>query len=298
MSTPPKTTAQTYLRDPALLAALEAAVEGEPRELFAMLPPKSGLPGPRPNLALAAALADQLATYGKKANALVRELCAMDEERAPADTSREFLPVCGAFSLAARWKANVDRKGALAGLHDMAEDGRRLVRDSVVQALRTIANAGDESFLDDLAAWMDGYLHAAVVLDALSDRHVLDRLTNAEPVLARLDDAFRLAEEAPRAHQRSHGYRVLLRVLGEAPSSMMARFPDAIAGWLTERAATKSPDLRESISRGIERARKAGHGEARVEGVARALEESAPKRRDPLTYVGPTRGRGRKGRGK
>lgn len=298
MTKPPSPTVQTNLRDPALLAAIDAALDGSPRELFEMLPPKSGLPGPRPNLALANAVADHIAAQGRKANSLVRELCAMDEARAPADTSREFLPICGALALAARWRLNVDRRGAITALQIMAEDSRRLVREAVVHALRNIANTGDESFLDDLASWMDGYLQAMVVLEALSDRHVLDRLTQAEPVLARLDEAFRLAESAPRAHQRTHGYRALVRVLGEAPALIMARFPDAISAWLAERATTKSRDLRESIERGIERARKAGHGEARVEGVARALEESAPPRRDPLTYVGPTRGRGRKRRGK
>lgn len=296
MSKPPSPTTTTSLRDPALLAAIDAAVMGEERELFEMLTRKSGLPGPRPNFSLAAAVAEQIATHGRKGNALVRELCAMDEDRAPADTSREFLPVCGALALSARWKANVDRAGAMAALQAMSEDNRRLVREAVVLALRAIASTGDESFLDSLSAWTDGYLQAVAVLDALSDRHVLDRLTKPEPVLARMDEAFRLAEGAPRAHQRSQGYRVLVKVLGEAPAMVMSRFPDAVAAWLEERAATKSTDLRESIERGIERARKAGHGEAQVEGIARVLDESAPKRRDPLTYVGPTRGRGRKRR--
>lgn len=294
MSTPPSPP-QTSLRDPALIQALDAAVtEAEFRELFELLSRKSGLPGLRPNMPLAIAVAEHIASYGKKGNGLVRELVGMDEDRAPADTSREFLPVCGAFALAARWKAKVDPKGAMAGLHAMAEDNRRLVRDAVVQALRMMASGGEEDWLTSLSSWTDGYLHAVVVLDAISDRHVLDRLTNPELVLARLEEAFRLAEGAPRAHQRSQGYRVLVGVLGEAPARIMSRFPDPVAAWLQERAATKSVDLRESIQRGIEQARRAGHGEARVEGISRALEESAPPRRDPLTYVGPTRGRGRK----
>lgn len=295
MSTPPSTPTQTSLRDPALIAALDAAVTGgDARELFALLSRKSGLPGLRPNWTLAQAVAEHIATYGKKGNGLVRELLAMDEDRAPADTSREFLPLCGALALAARWKAKVDRKGAMSALHAMAEDNRRLVRDAVVEALRNMASEDEEDWLSALSSWTDGYLQAVVVLDAISERHVLDRLKSSELVLARLDEAFRLAEAAPRAHQRSQGYRVLVKVLGEASARIMSRFPDAVSAWLQERAATQSVDLRESIQRGIEHARKLGHGEARIEGISRALEESAPPRRDPLTYVGPTRGRGRK----
>lgn len=299
MTHPRNPSAPTTLRDPALLTAIEEAVAGDARKLFEFLPPKSGLPGLKPNYPLAQAVAEQIAAFGRKGNGLVRALCDLDSERASAESSRVFLPMCGVLALAARWKANVDRGGAMARLQVLAEDDRRPVRDAVVVALRSMASSAEDAFFENLAAWMDGYLQAATVLDALSDRHVLDGLTNPEPVLDLLDRAFVLAESAPRAHQRTQGYRVLVRVLGEAPAAIMTRFPDKVAAWLADRATTKSKDLRESIERGIERARKAGHGEARVEEVARALEESAPPRRDPLTYVGPTRGRGRKrGRGK
>jgi len=298
MSRPQSPTPPTTLRDPAIFAALEEAVGGDARKLFELLPWKSGLPGPKPNYPLAQAVAEQIAAFGRKGNKLVRALCDLDPDHAPAEHSRVFLPICGVFSLAARWKANLDRPGAMARLQALAEDERRPVREAVVHALRSMIGAADESFFEALSAWMDGYLQAATVLDALSERHVLDGMKEPERVLGFLDRAFALAESAPRAHQRTQGYRVLVRVLGEAPASILNRFPDEVAEWLAERATTKSRDLREAVERGIERARKAGHGEARFEEVARALEKSAPPRRDPLTYVGPTRGRGRKRRGK
>lgn len=287
-----------HIRDPQLLASLDEALAGNPREFFEQLSRKSGLPGPRPNFSLALAVAEQIAAQGKQGNALTRELCGMDETRAPADTSREILPVVGALTLAARYKANIDSKRALAALHTMADDERRLVREAVVLALRHIAKASDESFFETLSPWMDGYLQSVAVLDTLSDRHVLERMTKSEPILARLDDAFRLIEEAPRAHRRMQGHRVLVRVLGEAPAAVMVKFPDEIAAFLTERATTKSPDIRASVEKAIDRARKAGLREGRVEGALEALDESAPPRRDPLTDVGPTRGRGRRRRRK
>ena len=294
MNHPQVPNAPTPLRDPALLAAIEEAVAGDARNLIDLLPRKSGLPGLRPNYALAQAVAEQVATYRRNGHGLVRFLCELDPDQAPAESSRVFLPIVGAFCLAARWKLNFDRKGSMAGLQVMAEDDRRPVRDAVVQALRGLVKADPASVLEALGGWMDGYLQAAAVLDTLADRHVLDELTDAEPVLDLLSRAFVLAQSAPRAHQRMQGYRVLVRMLGEAPAAMMTRFPDQVSAWLTERATTKSRDLRASIEQGIERARKAGHGEARVEEVARALDESTPPRRDPRTYVGPTRGRGRK----
>lgn len=281
------------LRDPALLAALDAAATGPSRDVYALLCRHSGLPGPRPNLALATAVGERIATHGRRADPLVRELASVDADRAPPGTAQEFLPVCAALALAARVRADVDRSGSLATLHEMAEDPRRLVREAVALSLVQLASA-EPAFVSELASWMDGYLHAAVVLEALANRRVLDAAPTPEAILARLDEGFSLAENAPRSHERTQGFRNLVAVLGTAPVSVMARFPDATAAWLAGRASTRVPELRDAIERTLARARREGHRDARMGTIARALDASAPPRRDPTTYVGPTRGRGKK----
>jgi hypothetical protein len=97
-----------------------------------------------------------------------------------------------------------------------------------------------------LSAWTDGYLGAAVALEALTAREWLDRSPSASSVLGRLEEAFDLAERAPRADQRSQGYRLLVKSLADAPARLLDRFPQATLAWLEGKAVTRDVDLRGS----------------------------------------------------
>jgi hypothetical protein len=151
--------------------------------------------------------------------------------------------------------------------------------------------AGDDLVLL-LREWTDGYLSAAVALAALANRSWLDRTKSSRQLLARFDEAFSLAEEAPRADQRSQGFRTLVKTLSETPAVVMARFPDDTIAWLESRAATRNVDLRASIEQLVRKARARGHAVGELEGVEQQLDAAAKPRRDPKTYVGPTRRRG------
>src|SRR5262249_54230754 len=129
-------------------------------------------------------------------------------------------------------------------------------------------------------------------LAVLADRSFLDRTKSPTLLLSRFDEAFSLAEESSRADQRSQGYRALVRVLGSAPAAVMARFPHDTIAWLTSRAATGNVELRASVEQLVERARARGQSIGDLEGVERQLDAAAKPRRDPKTYVGPTRKRG------
>jgi hypothetical protein len=177
---------------------------------------------------------------------------------------------------------------ALANLRALAEDSRHAVRDAVVFALCELAKA--DSMVSDLESWTDGYLPAAVAIEALTARRSLDQLRHPDGIVNVLDKAFSLVENAARSEQRSQGYRTLLETLSVAPAKVTDRFPTALA-WLEGRAATSSPDLRGAIVRLMEHG--TGH---RRESMEQALAKSAPPRRDPRTYVGPTRQRGAKRR--
>jgi hypothetical protein len=61
-------------------------------------------------------------------------------------------------------------------------------------------------------------------------------------------------------------------------------------------SATKEPFLREAIEKNLTGSKLAGRFAPELARVRAALEATAPVRRDPTTYVGPTRGRGRKSR--
>ncbi len=216
----------------------------------------------------------------------------MDAERAPAKSAAEFLPIVGAYSLVARCRADMAAASEFSRLRALAEDGRYLVRDGVRLALEGIAADRGDEFAARLADWTNGYLAAAVAIEALASRSWLDAVKSPDDLFLRLDEAFSLVEDAPRADQRSQGYRTLLKALSEAPARILDRFPQATLAWLETRAATEHVELRGALSALIDRARGRGHGAGKFERLEQMLAASAPPRRDPKTYVGPTRKRG------
>jgi hypothetical protein len=185
---------------------------------------------------------------------------------------------------------------ALATLHECAGDLRFRVRECVAQALARIGEARGDALVHDLASWMDGFFHAAAVLQALSDAAWLAKIPTHTAVVERMDEAFALVKEATRASERYPGYKAVVDVLGVTPAAAAARFGvpifDMLAGWST----VKEPMLREAIEKNLTGAKLAGRFAPEIARVRAALEATAPVRRDPRTDVGPTRGRGRKGR--
>jgi hypothetical protein len=223
---------------------------------------------------------------------LVAELVAMNAQRAPPRSALEFLPMVGAFCLAARALAAPVLGPELDRLLVMAEDPRHLVREGVVLALVEIGCDRAEELALAIGGWMQTYLPAAVALTALSARPWLDRLASADLLIARFDEGFSLAESATRADRRSQGYRALVDALSDAPGKVMHRFSAPMLAWLEVRAATHDVPLREALHALIGSARSRGQSSSDLDGVRAGLDASAPPRRDPKTYVGPTRRRG------
>jgi hypothetical protein len=281
------------LRNAAITAELERAISRRTySELFVLLCRFSGLPSPRANEKLAWAVAHAVAAYGSRADGLVRELCSSGRGRTPERGTVEFLPIVGVFCLAARVLAGTDPEVALAELRPLSEDPRHLIRESVERALAEMGHGKSEEIVALLTSWMDGYLSASVALEAATARTWLDALRSPDEILARLDETFALLEDAPRADQRSQGFRTLLKVMPEASARLMDRFPDAMVVWLESKAATDHVELREALGDLIVRIRAHGHTQGKLESFERQFAESAPPRRDPKTYVGPTRKRG------
>ena len=89
---------------------------------------ESRLPGPRANLELAQAAADE----GDETQ--FRQWLALDATVAPANSPGEFLPICGALGLG-RLLAEGDRS-VLPALRVLARDPRPRVREAATLALR------------------------------------------------------------------------------------------------------------------------------------------------------------------
>jgi hypothetical protein len=288
------TAAQQGFRNEALTKALDDAIGGDARSLYELLARVGGLPGPRANEGVVTAFAAECLARGKAADKLVTAMATLDVDAAPGASKYEILPMCGVAALGARASTDATAVRALATLHDAAEDLRYRVRERVIEALGRIGEARGEALVHDLASWMDGFFHAAAVLEALCDAKWLARIAHADTVVARLDEAFVLAKDAPRAAARYPGFKALLDALAKAPAEAAARFGVPVFDLMERWSATKDPVLRELVTKNAGAAKLAGRYADQVARVKAALTSTEAPRRDPRTYVGPTRGRGRK----
>jgi hypothetical protein len=279
------------IRSEKLAAALDRAVAtGETADLFDLLGRGSGLPGPRPNLDLARAVGHAIARHEGRADRLLHEL---------ASTEQEFPRIVAAMAFAARSLAPAGKRRApawvetaLADLQQLAEDPRHLVRIGIVEALRMRLSTLGEPAVDELAAWTDGYLQAHVALEALADRTLLTTLPSAAPVLARLEEAFMLADASPRSAERTQGMRTLRQGLPGQITVFAARYPEVLA-WLEAKTASKRPETREVVAAAISALRRAVLSDLEAQRLSGLLAASGKPRRDADRVVHGTRKRGR-----
>jgi hypothetical protein len=247
------------------------------------------------NATLLEAFATLCRSRGAPADGVVLDLAGLDADAAPGGSALEFLPVCGVMALGARAATDERRvKATIEELHARADDLRFRVRDAVVDALARIGATRGEALVAEMVPWMDGYFHAAAVVRALARDAWLSALHDGSAVAARLDEAFILARDAPRAAARYPGHKALVEALGAAPGAIAARFGVVLFDLLAQWSATQEPALRDAIERALRHGPLKGRYADEIERVHAALRASTPAPRNPDHDFGPMRGRGKK----
>ncbi len=178
---------------------------------------ESGLPGPRGNLELAQAVADE----GDET--AFRRYLAFGPDRAPTGTREEFLAFCGTVGLG-RLLAE-GRGDVIDELRDLAADPRWRVREGVAMALQRLGRADMDALLTSVAPWAhaDRYAQRAAAA-ALCEPVLLREAAHAQAVLAILDEITVTVEGA--ADSDTYGYGVLCRGLGYCWSVAAAAAPE------------------------------------------------------------------------
>ncbi len=281
------------LRSERLTAALDRAIaaEGEgDADLFDLLLRSSGLPGPSANHDLARAIGAAIAARGSKGERLVRALVQSEDEYLRIVAAMAFAALSLPGPKPGATRARVAQ--ALADLQELAEDPRHIVRGGIVSALRVRLAALGEAAVVDLAAWTDGYLQAHVALEAMADRQWLTTQASPVEILARLDEAFVLADASPRSAERTQGMRTLRQGMPAQIVAFVARYPEALA-WLEGKTASARPETREILEGAVRLLRRTVLSDVEAGRFTALLEASAKPRRDADRVVHGTRRRGR-----
>ncbi len=278
----------------ALVAVFDEALRGTTRPLYNHLARNSSLPSPRPNEGLMTDFADMCQTRGKSVDALLETMVTIDADFAQGGTEFEFVPMCAVVGIGARAAAgDKEYPKLLELLHAACDDMRFKVRDTVALALARIGATRGDTLLHEVAPFMDGFHHAAAVLRALAVPGWLTQINDSATVVERLSQGFWLLDKARRSDSRTPGYKALVDAIMVTPGVVAARFGvpvfDAMVTW----CKSTEPVLRDAIENNMKGTRLTGRHQADILRVRLALDGTSPVRRDPLTYVGPTRRRGK-----
>jgi hypothetical protein len=195
----------------------------------------SGLPGPRGNLELAQAVAEE----GSKA--LFLQLLADDDpERAPGNSPEMFLAFCGVVGLGTVL-AQGERE-MLPLLRRCANDTRWRIREAVAMALQRWGEVTMAALLEEMARWAEGsLLEQRAVVAALCEPRLLREAGEVERVLQLLD---RLTEVLQRVENRkSDDFNTLRKTLGYGWSVAIAALPEAGKRRMERWFSSSDPDI-------------------------------------------------------
>ena len=178
---------------------------------------ESGLPGPRANLELIQAVADE-------GNAeLFERYLAFDPLQAPTNSPQVFLAVCGIVGLG-RLAAEGNRS-VLKTLRGFASDPRWRMREGVAMALQRLGDQDMNALLREAAKWSKGNpLEQRAAAAGICEPRLLHNAEQATQVLKILNDI--TASIAKIDDRKSDAFIALRKGLAYCWSVAVAALPD------------------------------------------------------------------------
>lgn len=178
----------------------------------------SGLPGPRGNIELGQAVADE--GDGK----LFSKLIAYDAKIAPTNTPQEFLAFCGTVGFG-RLAAEGDAS-ALKTLRQQASDPRWRVREGVAMGLQRVGDKDMARLLKEMQIWSKGnLLEQRAAAAALCEPRLLTNKNEVTKVLGILDAVTRALAQVE--NRKSDEFHALKKGLGYCWSVAVAALPQS-----------------------------------------------------------------------
>ena len=207
---------------------------------------ESGLPGPRGNLELLAAVADE----GDTPRFL--KLLDWTPERAPSGSREEFLAACGATGLGESIAKG--EQHLWSRLRGLASDPRWRVREGVAMALQRIGERDMGGLVRRISQWVEGGpLERRAVAAGLCEPRLLENGEDADTVLRLLD---RITASVEREVDRgSEEVRVLRQALGYCWSVAIVASPDAGKKRFERWAGSSDRDVRWIVRENLKKKR-------------------------------------------
>ena len=207
---------------------------------------ESGLPGPRGNLELAQAVADE----GDRE--LFFRYAAMAAEQAPVNSPYEFLAFCGVVGLG-RLLAEGETE-LLAALRCHASDPRWRIREAVAMALQRLGDADMEQLIAAMEEWSTGApLEQRAAAAALCEPRLLGRPEHARAVLHVLDRI--TASLAGATGRRAPEFQALRKGLGYCWSVAVVALPAEGKALMEKWLASPDSDVRWIMRENLKKAR-------------------------------------------
>jgi hypothetical protein len=194
-----------------------------------------GLPGPRGNIELARAVADE----GDEE--LFHRYLSFDAEVAPANSPQEFLAFCGVLGLG---RLVSEGKTELLGvLREWASDPRWRTREAVAMALQRLGQVDMDLLLGEMETWSrGGLLERRAAAAGLCEPILLGQPEHARRVLEILDAI--TASIVNEEDRRSDQFRALRKGLGYCWSVAVVALPDQGKKMMEEWLSSDDRDVR------------------------------------------------------
>lgn len=213
---------------------------------------ESGLPGPRGNLELARAVAEE----GDEA--LFHRYRALDAAQAPTNDPREFLAFCGVLGLgrllAESAGGDVLRADLLIELRRHASDPRWRLREAVAQALQWWGRVDMAALLAEMEGWArGGRLEQRAAVAAICEPALLAEPKHARAALDLLDDITATIPDA--RDRRSDEFRALRQALGYCWSVAAVALPEEGLARMETWFGSPDPDVQWILRQNLKKKR-------------------------------------------
>lgn len=206
----------------------------------------SGLPGPRANLELVQAVANE------GTEPLFRHYLAYTADIAPGNTPEEFLPVCGVVGLG-RLLAE-GRIDLLPIIRAHASDSRWRMREGVCMALQRWGDIDMAGLIVEMAKWATGnFLEQRAAAATLCEPRLLGDAGEALQALRILDQITTSITEI--GDRRSDSFIVLRKGLAYCWSVAVAALPEAGEPLMEKWFTSSDKDIRWIMKQNLEKKR-------------------------------------------